>query len=156
MIASDKFDSEASVISSAKKDANGRALPKNQIKGLRDDDTRSMISMQSNISAVSRRSGVSLLDMDSIVSLGAGASGTGKARPGIGGLRDAAERRMQKAQMVRIEAHLTRLQSTDDLSYSARPDQVQESVSQDDQDGRKLIDQVTLYRLIDECREEQD
>ena len=112
------------------------------------------MSMQSNISAVSRKSGISLLDMGSVLSLGAGASATGKGQPGIRGLREAAERRMQKAQMARIEAHLDRLQSTDDLSYSAR-DQVQESGSQDHQDGRNLIDHVTLSRLIDECREEQ-
>jgi len=115
-----------------------------------------MISMQSNISAVSRKSGVSLLDMDSIVSLGGGASAAGKGHPGNRGLRDAAERRMQKAQMARIEAHLTRLQATDDLSYSARPDHAQESGSQHNQDEGKLIDQVTLARLIDECREEQE
>ena len=35
IIAADKFDAEASVISSAKKDGDGRVLPKNQMKELR-------------------------------------------------------------------------------------------------------------------------
>jgi len=53
-----------------------------------------MISMQSNISGLSRKSGISLLDMSSIASLG-GASG--KKLPGTRGLKEAAERRTQKA-----------------------------------------------------------
>lgn len=61
--------------------------------------------------------------------------------------------------MVRIEAHLTRLQNTDDLSYSERGTQQDESGSEfgtNNADGKQLIDQITLARLIDECREEQE
>ena len=103
MLANDNFDTEASVLSSAKKDAKGNPLSKNRLKELRQDDTRSMVSMQSNISSFSRKSGVSLINMESILSLG-GASGVSKRLPGATGLKENAERRMQKAQMARIDA----------------------------------------------------
>jgi hypothetical protein len=46
----------------------------------KDDDTRSMISMDSNLSGMSRKSNVSLLDMGSIMTAGTGAS---KKLPGV-------------------------------------------------------------------------
>lgn len=82
MLANDNFDVEASVISSGKKN-----------RGRLADDTRSIISMDSNISAMSRKSGISMIDMDSIASIAAQA----KKMPGERGLRANAERRMEKA-----------------------------------------------------------
>lgn len=72
------------------------------------------MSFQSNISGISR-SGLSMIDMGSITS---GMTGKSGKLPGQKGLRDAAERRLEKAQMFKIEAHLKKLQDTDDLSYS--------------------------------------
>lgn len=107
----------------------------NEFQGI-NDDTRSMISMQSNLTGFSRKSGVSMLDIDSIVSTGS------KRAPGERGLKEAAQRRAQKAQMASIEANLTRISHTEDLSYSGG------------EAGK--IDGITLARLIDECREEQE
>ena len=86
MIANDSFDVEASVISVGKKVPGRTEFG----KGRGTDDTRSMISMDSNISAMSRKSAVSLIDMDSIASMAAQA----KKMPGERGLRANAERRM--------------------------------------------------------------
>ena len=94
MISSDNFDTEASVIESARKDPNGFVLAKNRPSYPRQDDTTSMISMDSNISGFSRKSGVSLINMDSILSMGTGASGISRKLPGVKGLRANAERRM--------------------------------------------------------------
>ena len=101
---SQQYDQEASVIH------RGRQDPKNQ----KFDENKSTMSFQSNLSGISR-SGLSMLDMGSITS---GMTGKSGKLPGQKGLRDAAERRMQKAQMAKIEAHLQKLQNTDDLSYS--------------------------------------
>jgi hypothetical protein len=60
--------------------------------------------MVSNVSGMSRKSAVSLLDIGSITSIG-----SSKKLPGERGLREAAERRMQKAQMTQIDSHLKRL-----------------------------------------------
>lgn len=79
MLANDGFDVEASVISAGKK-MPGRGI----------DETRSVISRDSNISAVSRKSAVSLIDLDSIASIASQA----KKLPGERGLRANAERRM--------------------------------------------------------------
>ena len=110
----DNFDTEASVISSGKK---GK-LSKDRLRefaGMH-DDTQSMISMQSNLTGFSRKSGVSMIDIDSIVSTGS------RKAPGEKGLKAAAERRLQKAQMASIEANLKRIQESDDLTYSANLD----------------------------------
>lgn len=104
MMSQDNYDTEASVISGPKV----RGLSKNRLKEF--DDQRSMVS---NVSGMSRKSAVSLLDIDSITSIG-----SSKKLPGERGLRQAAERRMQLAQMAQIDSHLKRLQGTDDLSYS--------------------------------------
>lgn len=54
------------------------------------DDTQSQISMNSNISGMSRKTNVSLIDLGSITSLGSGGS---KKLPGQKSLKQAAERR---------------------------------------------------------------
>jgi hypothetical protein len=73
MISQDNFDTEASVISGGKK----RGGSKNRLREF--DDQRSMMS---NVSGMSRKSAVSLLDIDSITSIT-----SGKKMPGERGLR---------------------------------------------------------------------
>ena len=65
--------------------------------------------------------------------------------------------------MVLIDAQLKKLQDTEDLSYSSRaahPDESEETqaltTGRTDEQGRQLIDEVTLARLLDECKEEQE
>ena len=112
LIANDRFDLEASVISSGKKPRGGGPSALARLN----DDTLSMMSRDSNISAISRKSALSLVDLDSIASIATKA----KKLPGERGLRANAERRMEKAQMTLIEAQLRKLQDTEDLSYSSR------------------------------------
>ena len=75
----------------------------NALPGL-NDDAKSFISMQSNITGLSRKSAVSLLDLESITSFG-----ENKKLPGESGLRQAANRRIEKAKMAKIEADLKRI-----------------------------------------------
>jgi hypothetical protein len=72
--------------------------------------------------------------------------------PGERRLREAAERRQQKAQMAMIENHLKKLQDTDDLSYSDVVKDKDLEIAEQIKAGKKLIDDVTLARLIDECK----
>ena len=68
--------------------------------------------------------------------------------------------------MAMIEAQLKRLQDTEDLSYSSRglpaessSDQIPSTPSSQsrlDSKGRQLIDETTLARLLDECKQEQE
>ena len=55
-----------------------------------------------------------------------------------------------------IENHLRKLKNTDDLSYSTNPNTEAEQSTTTDEDGKKVIDQETLLRLIDECREDEE
>ena len=71
-----------------------------------------MISLSSNLTGFSRKSGVSMLNMESITSISQG------KLPGERGLKAAAERRQEKAQMAQIDASLRRLHNTEDLSYT--------------------------------------
>lgn len=71
--------------------------------------------MSSNLTGFSRKSGVSLLDLDSITSFG-----EKKKMPGEKGLQANAKRRMEKAKLAMIESNLRKLQGVDDLSYSER------------------------------------
>jgi hypothetical protein len=75
--------------------------------------------MTSNITGISRRSAVSLIDLDAITSGGISQlTNAAKKMPGEKSLRANAERRLEKAQLTSIESHLKRLQNTEDLSYS--------------------------------------
>lgn len=56
------------------------------------DDTRSMISMSSNLTGLSRKTGISMLDVESISQMG-----EQKKMPGDKGLQANAKRRMEKA-----------------------------------------------------------
>ena len=83
-------------------------------------------------------------------------------------LREAAQDRMLKAQMRDIEANLKRLTETDDLSYAASANKDSsgpQNPNPSDSKGfqykdlvqpKKLIDNDTLSRLIEECREEEE
>jgi hypothetical protein len=62
-----------------------------------------MISMSSNLTGFSRKSGVSMLNIDAISSI------SSQKLPGERGLKAAAERRQEKAQMAQIESNLMRL-----------------------------------------------
>jgi len=57
---------------------------------------------------------------------------------------------MNESQLKEIENHLRKIRNTTDLSYS----------NMKELDGasseRRAIDQETLMRLIDECKEEED
>jgi len=146
-ITGDNFDTEASVISSGKKGTKLTRDRLNEFQGL-NDDTRSMISMQSNLTGFSRKSAVSMLNIDAIVALDAkkGAYGL-PGTSGDKGLKAAAARRTEKAQMATIEANLKRLQGTEDLSYAPGAETPAEGES-------SQIDGATLARLVDECRDE--
>ena len=61
-------------------------------------------------------------------------------------------KRMTQAQLKEIEDHLRNLRKTDDLSYSSGVG----GKSSEEAEGKKVIDQETLLRLIDECKEEED
>ena len=74
MMSNDNFDTEASVISGGK---GKRAISKNKLREF--DDQKSMMS---NVSGMSRKSALSLLDIDSITSIG-----SSKKLPGERGLR---------------------------------------------------------------------
>ena len=58
--------------------------------------------------------------------------------------------------MVIIESTLNKLQGSDDLSYSQVATQSDQEIAAQINSGKKLIDQTTLERLIDECKQEQD
>jgi hypothetical protein len=78
-------------------------LNKQNLKML-NDDTRSVISMSSNLTGFSRKSGVSMIDLDSIVSIG-----ELKKLPGERVMAENAKRRAEKAQLASIEANLKRI-----------------------------------------------
>lgn len=78
-----------------------------------------------------------MLNMDSITSISSG------KLPGERGLKAAAERRQEKAKMAQIDQSLRKLHNTDDLNYAG-------------EESSKQIDSITLARLIDECKEEQE
>lgn len=66
IISNDKFDLESSVISSGKK--NKKGIGASALARI-NDDTQSMMSLDSNISAMSRKSNLSMIDLDSITKI---------------------------------------------------------------------------------------
>ena len=114
-------------------------------------------------SSASRRSNVTTITLQSNIT---GLGGKQKALPKEAILRDKAMKRMTQAQLKEIEGHLRNLRRTDDLSYSAQTGEetkagTEDSPSQDpsgiaDSKMKKMIDQETLLRLIDECREDEE
>ena len=103
-------------------------------------DDRSQVSGVTSGTAMSRRSAVSLFDIQSLTSGAPTTLGGQKRLPGEGSLRKNAERRAEKAQMTKIEERLKRLRDTDDLSYSEKP--IDDSKS--DPEGKVVIDDATL------------
>lgn len=53
---------------------------------------------------------------------------------------------------MEIERYLSQLKQSDDLSYSEQAEQMSAVVEKDE---KKLIDEDTLLRLIDECKDEE-
>ena len=98
IINSDNFDSESSIITSGKRDASKGFNSKLNELNRRFDDQRSIISMKSNITGISRRSAVSLIDLDAITSGGIShITNAAKKMPGEKTLKANAERRLEKA-----------------------------------------------------------
>ena len=75
-------------------------------------------------------------------------------------------KRMTQAQLKEIEDHLRNLRKTDDLSYSHRDEETKAGTDETSQNldpseiadhkMKKMIDQETLLRLIDECKEDEE
>ena len=82
MMSNDNFDTEAQIIPAA---GRREKFSKNRLNDL-PDDTRSVMSFESGVSVTSRKSGISLLDMGSILSLGGASKVSGKL-PGAKGLK---------------------------------------------------------------------
>lgn len=59
---------------------------------------------------------------------------------------------MQQAKLMEIERHLKNIKQSDDLSYSESQMIVSDDVSAN---GKQLIDEDTLLRLVDECKDEE-
>ena len=116
----------------------------------------SQFSQLDAMSSASRRSNFTLITLKSQQT---NLSGKSRALPKEGRLRENALRRMNDAQIKEIENHLRRIRNTTDLSYSnakqVNPDQESKSAAEDGETtDRKLVDQETLMRLIDEAKEE--
>jgi len=80
-------------------------------------------------------------------------SGREKVLPKQSELREKAINRRQQEQLKEIELHLRKLRNTDDLSYSA---DAAEGILVSDSNGKKLVDEETLQRLIDDCKDEEE
>jgi len=80
-------------------------------------------------------------------------SGREKVLPKQSELREKAINRRQQEQLKEIELHLRKLRNTDDLSYSA---DAAEGIHVSDSNGKKLVDEETLQRLIDDCKDEEE
>lgn len=110
-----------------------------------DSDMQSQFSMP--VSGISRRSDFTTITLN--------VTGNGKNQklPGEKSLKAKAEERMQRARLMEIERYLGQIKKSDDLSYSENAQQISAPTT-DDQD-KKLIDEDTLLRLIDECKDEE-
>lgn len=108
------------------------------------DDTSSHFSMP--MSGISRRSNFTMISLTT-------SSGREKVLPKQSELREKAINRRQQEQLKEIELHLRKLRNTDDLSYSA---DAAEGIHVSDSNGKKLVDEETLQRLIDDCKDEEE
>ena len=113
-------------------------------------------------SSASRRSNFTTITLQTNIT---GIGGKQQKLPKEGILRDKAMKRMTQAQLKEIEDHLRNLRRTDDLSYSSHRGESQGSETKAEIDDpseiadskmKKMIDQETLLRLIDECKEEEE
>lgn len=98
------------------------------------------------MSGISRRSNFTMISLTTH-------SGKEKVLPKQSELREKAIERRRQEQLKEIELHLRKLRNTDDLSYSA---DAAEGIHVSDADGKKLVDDETLQRLIDDCREDEE
>ena len=119
--------------------------------------SHSQFSQLDAMSSVSRRSNLTMITLQSRMT---NASGKKIALPRDPRMKENALRRMNEAQMKEIESHLRKLRNTTDLSYS-NADAKEEMKREDGEfpaleTAKKMIDQETLMRLIDECKEEED
>eukprot|EP00347_Sterkiella_histriomuscorum_P021750 403332895 len=119
------------------------------------DDTHSMRSQPMSI--MSRKSGFTMLSHQTFQ--------TGvQSMPGEHSLKKQAEKRLLDIQMKKIDQNLRRINETDDLSYANQPPQLSDSkrnIGAEEmlnqlQPQKKLIDQETLLRLIEECQEDEE
>ena len=113
------------------------------------NDMNATSSNFSVFSAASKRSNFTTITLQSNIT---GLGGKSKPLPKEGVLRDKAMKRMTQAQLKEIEDHLRNLRKTDDLSYSTAA----AGTVTEEAEGKKVIDQETLLRLIDECKEEEE
>lgn len=115
-------------------------------------DSHSMKSLP--FTTVTRRSNFTMLTLKT--------QGTALTKlPKERNLREMAEQRLQQSQLREIEVNLKKINETEDLSYALGENKTQ--IIQTSDHGiealvphKKLIDQDTLMRLIEECRDEEE
>ena len=72
--------------------------------------------------------------------------------PGEKSLKEKAEQRMEKAKLMEIDRYLKQIKASDDPTYSENAIAMS---SENLEDGKKLISENTLLKLIDECKDEE-
>lgn len=112
-----------------------------------DSDAHSQFSMP--VSGISRRSDFTTISLSQ--------NPKNLKLPGDKSLKAKAEERQQRARLMEIERYLNQIRDSDDLSYNEQAQQM--SVLEQSTDGsgrrRNLIDEETLLRLVDECKDEE-
>lgn len=108
-----------------------------------DSDTQSQFSMP--VSGISRRSDFTTITLQQ--------PGVAQKLPGEKSLRDKAVKRQTQARMMEIERHLKNIRQSDDLSYTDTNTVDITTIKTDD--NRRLIDEETLLRLLDDCKDEE-
>lgn len=98
------------------------------------------------VSGISRRSDFTTITLQQ--------AGVSKKLPGEKSLREKAEKRQQQARMMEIERHLKNIRQSDDLSYSENTQAI-DITTVKTEDNKKLIDEDTLMRLLDDCKDEE-
>ena len=149
------FSQLTSVMDDSKSINSFKLPPSSAKKSKMNDDLESQFSMP--VSGISRKSNFTTITLMSGSQLG---STKNQKLPKEQILRDKAIQRKTQAQLKEIENHLRRIRKTDDLSYSSPTknaaqidEQIEAAAAQSE---RKMIDEETLMRLIDECKEEED
>ena len=79
--------------------------------------------------------------------------GVAQKLPGEKSLREKAVKRQTQARMMEIERHLKNIRQSDDLSYTDNNTVDITTIKTDD--NRRLIDEETLLRLLDDCKDEE-
>lgn len=112
-----------------------------------DSDAQSQFSMP--VSGISRRSDFTTISLSQ--------NTKNLKLPGDKSLKAKAEERQQKARLMEIERYLNQIRDSDDLSYNEQAQQMSVMQESADESGRhrNLIDEETLLRLVDECKDEE-